>query len=97
MYLVFFMLIFVCFVDQLLVLQKQLLPGGKTMIPRVKSIEEIKKLSGALRRIDAGKTVLEQPNDFLSCVQTTNRCFHSTQAYTGVPCALYSKYLRTTY
>ncbi|XP_050061622.1 uncharacterized protein LOC114130078 [Aphis gossypii] len=75
--------------DQLLVLQKQSLAGDKTMIPRVQSIDEVEKIAAALRRIDAGKTVLENPNDCLSCIRTTNRCFHATHAYTGVPCAAY--------
>ncbi|XP_060857415.1 LOW QUALITY PROTEIN: uncharacterized protein LOC132934999 [Metopolophium dirhodum] len=75
--------------DQLLVLQKQSLANDKTAVPRVQSIDEVEKLAGALRRIDAGKTVLENPNDCLSCVRTTNRCFHATHAYTGVPCAAY--------
>jgi len=82
----------ILFLDQLLVLQKQSLAGDKTTIPRVQSIDEVDKLAGALRRIDAGKTVLENPNDCLSCVRTTNRCFHATHAYTGVPCAAYSEY-----
>ncbi|XP_026818588.1 uncharacterized protein LOC113557326 [Rhopalosiphum maidis] len=75
--------------DQLLVLQKQSLADDKTTVPRVQSIDEVEKLAGALRRIDAGKTVLENPNDCLSCIRTTNRCFHATHAYTGVPCAAY--------
>lgn len=80
--------------DQLLVLQKYSLAENKTSIPRVQSIDEMEKLTGALRRMDAGKTVLENPNDYLSCVRTTNRCFHATHAYTGVPCAAYSEYTR---
>jgi len=79
-------------IDQLLVLQKQSLADDKTTVPRVQSIDEVEKLAGALRRIDAGKTVLENPNDCLSCIRTTNRCFHATHAYTGVPCAAYSEY-----
>lgn len=80
--------------DQLLVLQKPS-TDGKTMIPNVQSIDEVEKLTGALRRIDVGKTVLEHPNDYcLLCTQTTNRCFHATHAYTGVPCAAYSEYIR---
>lgn len=73
-------------------MQKQSLADDKTAVPRVQSIDEVEKLAGALRRIDAGKTVLENPNDCLSCVRTTNRCFHATHAYTGVPCAAYSEY-----
>lgn len=86
-------------IDQLLVLQKQSLADDKTTVPRVQSIDEMDKLAGALRRIDAGKTVLENPNDCLSCIRTTNRCFHATHAYTGVPCAAYSEYdaTATTY
>jgi len=80
------------YLDQLLVLQKQSLTDEKIKVPRVQSIDEVEKLAGALRRIDAGKTVLENPNDCLSCVRTTNRCLHATHAYTGVPCAAYSEY-----
>lgn len=87
---------FLLFIDQLLVLQKQSLGGDKTMIPRVQSIDEVEKIAAALRRIDAGKTVLENPNDCLSCIRTTNRCFHATHAYTGVPCAAYSEYNAAT-
>jgi len=88
---------FSLFIDQLLVLQKQSLAGDKTMVPRVQSIDEVEKIAAALRRIDAGKTVLENPNDCLSCIRTTNRCFHATHAYTGVPCAVYSEYDAATY
>lgn len=75
-------------------LQRQSLNDSKYVIPRVKTIEEIDKLTGALRRIDAGKTVVEDPNDCLACIRTTNRCFHAAHAYTGVPCAAYSEYAR---
>jgi hypothetical protein len=92
----FFYIHFLLFIDQLLVLQKQSLADDKTTVPRVQSIDEVEKLAGALRRIDAGKTVLENPNDCLSCIRTTNRCFHATHAYTGVPCAAYSEYDATT-
>jgi len=88
----FYIHYFLLFIDQLLVLQKQSLADDKTTVPRVQSIDEVEKLAGALRRIDAGKTVLENPNDCLSCIRTTNRCFHATHAYTGVPCAAYSEY-----
>lgn len=81
------------FSDQLLVLQKQSSTGGKTMVPRVQSIDEIEKLTGALRRINASKTVVENPDMCLSCIQSTNKCLHATHAYTGVPCAAYSKFL----
>lgn len=87
----FVIIIKLFFVDQLLVLQKQSLAEGKTVIPRVQSVDEVEKLTGALRRIEPGKTVLENPSDTcLSCIRTTNRCFHATHAYTGVPCAAYS-------
>lgn len=86
--------VYVLFIDQLLVLQRQSLADSKYVIPRVKTIEEIDKLTGALRRIDAGKTVVEDPNDCLACIRTTNRCFHATHAYTGIPCAAYSEYAR---
>ncbi|VVC29519.1 Hypothetical protein CINCED_3A023948 [Cinara cedri] len=77
--------------DQLLVLQKSL-TDGKTVIPAVQPIDEVEKLTGALRRINVGKTVLENPNDYcFLCTQTTNRCFHATHAYTGIPCAAYSE------
>lgn len=78
-------------------LQKQSLAGGKSVIPRVQSIEEMEKLKGALRRIDRGKMVLERSNDCLSCTEITNRCFHATHAYTGTPCAAYSEYLSSGY
>ncbi|XP_050527691.1 uncharacterized protein DDB_G0287625-like isoform X1 [Daktulosphaira vitifoliae] len=76
--------------DQLSTLQKQLpFKEGQSVIPHVQSIDEIEKITGALRRINAGKTVVEDPDDCLSCVRSTHRCNHTTHAYTGVPCAAY--------
>ncbi|XP_050438356.1 uncharacterized protein LOC126844301 isoform X2 [Adelges cooleyi] len=81
--------------DQLSSLQKQLpFAEARTAIPRVQSIDEIEKITDALRRIDSGKTVLENPDDCLSCVRSTHRCTHATHAYTGIPCAAYIPKLR---
>lgn len=40
------------------------------------------------------KGLPETPDNPLLCTQSTHRCLHATHAYTGIPCAAYSKFFR---
>lgn len=66
--------------------------ANKKDIPRIKSPDDFERLTKALKRTKAGKTLLENvPDNPLFCTHGTHRCIHATHAYTGVPCAAYSK------
>lgn len=41
---------------------------------------------------DSVKGLPEGSDHPLLCTQSTHRCMHATHAYTGIPCAAYSKY-----
>ncbi|CAH0384964.1 unnamed protein product [Bemisia tabaci] len=72
--------------DQLRLLQS----SDKKLIPRIKSSDNLDKLTAALRRTRAGKTILENiPDNPMLCTHCTHRCYHTTHAYTGIPCAAY--------
>lgn len=75
--------------EQLRILQS----ANRKDIPRIKSTDDFEKLTKALRRTRAGKTLLENvPDNPLFCTHGTHRCIHATHAYTGIPCAAYSQY-----
>lgn len=80
--------VIIYFPEQLRILQSV----GRKDIPRIKSSDDFEKLTKALRRTKAGKTLLENvPDNPLFCTHGTHRCIHATHAYTGIPCAAYSK------
>lgn len=80
--------VMICFSEQLRILQSV----SRKDIPRIKSSDDFEKLTKALRRTKAGKTLLENvPDNPLFCTHGTHRCIHATHAYTGIPCAAYSK------
>lgn len=68
--------------------------ASRRNIPRIKSTDNFEKLTKVLRKTRAGKTILESVAcNPLFCTCQTHRCIHATHAYTGIPCAAYSKFL----
>ncbi|XP_049798922.1 uncharacterized protein LOC126234270 [Schistocerca nitens] len=69
--------------DQLRTLQS----AERRLVPRLKSSDDLEKLSAALRRAKLNN--LLPPGDPALCTHGTHRCHHAAHAYTGVPCAAY--------
>lgn len=87
-YITFFIYLFME-TDQL----RRLQLAERKMVPRLKSNEDLEKLTAALTKTRAGKAFLESvPDNPMCCTHSTHRCYHATHAYTGIPCAAYSKY-----
>ncbi|XP_049776147.1 merozoite surface antigen 2-like [Schistocerca cancellata] len=70
--------------DQLRTLQS----AERRLVPRLKSSDDLEKLSAALRRAKLNN--LLPPGDPALCTHGTHRCHHAAHAYTGVPCAAYT-------
>lgn len=79
-----------CFcLEQLRLLQS----SERRIIPRIKSTDDLERLTAALKKSRIGQEILSTvPNNPVLCTYQTHRCHHATHAYTGVPCAAYSKY-----
>lgn len=73
--------------------------GAGRYIPNDYTFKSFEKfLYDALRKLQRNGTAAhlnnlpETPNP-LHCTRSTHRCMHATHAYTGIPCAAYSKLL----
>ncbi|XP_066906651.1 uncharacterized protein [Halyomorpha halys] len=74
--------------DQLRLLQS----SERRIIPRLKSSDDLEKLTAALRKTRVGQDILTTiPSNPALCTYQTHRCHHATHAYTGIPCAAYIK------
>ncbi|PNF26026.1 hypothetical protein B7P43_G06359, partial [Cryptotermes secundus] len=72
--------------DQLRLLQS----SDRRLIPRLKSTDDLEKLTAALRRARLDSAYLDDiPDNPVLCTHGTHRCHHAAHAYTGVPCAAY--------
>ncbi|XP_014247327.1 ankycorbin [Cimex lectularius] len=72
--------------EQLRLLQS----SEKRIIPRLKSTDDLERLTAALKKTRAGQEILASvPNNPALCTYRTHRCHHATHAYTGIPCAAY--------
>ena len=64
-------------------------------VPQFRATDDVEQLSKALRRSE----ILEVPEpedptkETNECHHSTHRCHHAVHAYTGVPCAAYSKFI----
>lgn len=72
--------------DQLRLLQS----SDRRLIPRLKSSDDLEKLTAALRRARFNSAYLDDiPDNPILCTHGTHRCHHAAHAYTGIPCAAY--------
>ncbi|KAK9498035.1 hypothetical protein O3M35_003920 [Rhynocoris fuscipes] len=72
--------------EQLRLLQS----SERRIIPRLKSTDDLERLTAALRKSRIGQEILATvPNNPVLCTYQTHRCHHATHAYTGIPCAAY--------
>ena len=80
--------------DQLRLLQS----SDRRLIPRLKSSDDLEKLTAALKRARFNSAYMDDiPDNPILCTHGTHRCHHAAHAYTGVPCAAYSKFNFTVY
>ncbi|KAJ9574723.1 hypothetical protein L9F63_008093, partial [Diploptera punctata] len=72
--------------DQLRLLQS----SDRRLIPRLKSSDDLEKLTAALKRARFNSAYMDDvPDNPILCTHGTHRCHHAAHAYTGVPCAAY--------
>ena len=77
--------------------QLRLLQANRKLLPRFAPSDDLQKLSTALKKMNATKLPflddIERNDacDLGQCTHVTHRCHHAAHAYTGVPCAAYSK------
>ncbi|KAJ8874254.1 hypothetical protein PR048_025097 [Dryococelus australis] len=74
--------------DQLRLLQTT----DRRLIPRLRSSDDLEKLSSVLRKARFTNRLHEDiPDNPVLCTHGTHRCHHAAHAYTGVPCAAYNE------
>ncbi|XP_063232141.1 uncharacterized protein LOC134536319 [Bacillus rossius redtenbacheri] len=72
--------------DQLRLLQT----ADRGLVPRLRSSDDLEKLSSVLRKARFTNRLRgDPPDDPALCTHGTHRCHHAAHAYTGVPCAAY--------
>nr|CAD7577598.1 unnamed protein product [Timema californicum] len=66
--------------------------SDRRLVPRLRSSDDLEKLSVVLRKARLNNKILNDvPDNPILCTHGTHRCHHAAHAYTGIPCAAYSK------
>nr|CAD7405710.1 unnamed protein product [Timema cristinae] len=67
--------------------------SDRRLVPRLRSSDDLEKLSVVLRKARLNNKILNDvPDNPILCTHGTHRCHHAAHAYTGIPCAAYSSH-----